>query len=159
MPNKKTFGVRFDGFKEMAGRLDRMEGDLMAAVTECLEVIPGMVNPELHKAMKKHHRSGDTELSIVEGAPPEWKGTSATIDVGFNISHGGLASIFLMYGTAKHAPSNQYGTPKKPGAKQTGMDADKKLYNAIFGNSINNKIAERQAEIFAAAIEKAEGGN
>lgn len=159
MAKKKTFGVKFDGFAEMAARLDRMEGDLMASVNECLEIIPDMVNPELHKAMQKHRRTGRTEKAIVDDARVTTTGTRSTISVGFSISEGGLPSIFLMYGTARHAPQNQYGTPKKAGAKQTGMTADKKLYNAIFGNQINNKIAERQAEIFAAAVEKAEGGN
>ncbi len=159
MAKKKTFGVKFDGFAEMAARLDRMEGDLMASVNECLEIIPDMVNPELHKAMQKHRRTGETEASIVDNPKPFWSGTKGSIDVGFEISEGGLPSIFLMYGTARHAPQNQYGTPKRAGAKQTGMTADKKLYNAIFGNQINNKIAERQAEIFAAAVEKAEGGS
>ena len=42
MAKKKTFGVKFDGFAAQAAALDRLEGDLMAAVNECLEIIPDM---------------------------------------------------------------------------------------------------------------------
>ena len=40
-----------------------------------------------------------------------------------------------MYGTARHAPKNQYGAAKKADAKMNpGIAADKKLFNAIYGN-------------------------
>ena len=153
--SRKTFGVKFEGFLEMAAMLDRAEGDVDEMVAQCLQEIPKMVNPELHKVMAKHRRTGRTEASIVE-EKPYWSGTGCSISVGFSISEGGLASIFLMYGTARHAPRNQYGSPKRAGAKQTGFDADKKLYAAIYGSKINKQIAERQKEIFAAAIERAD---
>ena len=156
--SSKTFGVSFDGFLEMAARLDKLDGSLKETVADCLEVIPGIVDPGLHAAMAAHHRTGKTEQTIVENPKATWDGTRGTIEVGFDISAGGLPSVFLMYGTAKHAPTNQYGTPKKAGAKMIGMNADKKLYDAIFGKQVQAQISEKQKAIFEAAIKKAQGG-
>ena len=80
-----------------------------------------------------------------------WEGTKAIIPVGFKISQGGLASVFLMYGTPRHAPANQYGSAN---GTHPGMPADKKLYNAIYGNAVHRKIAEKQKEIFEKEIKK-----
>ena len=148
--SKRKFGVKFEGFSEIAAELDRLQGDLKRTTEKALEFIPEVVNPELHNAMSKHKRSGKTEESITN-ENVSWEGTRATIPVGFDISHGGLPSIFLMYGTPRHAPANQYGAA---GGTNRGMAQDKKLYNAIFGSSTNKKIAEKQKEIFEKEIKK-----
>ena len=158
-PSKK-FGVKFDGFADMAADYDKLGGDLKEIVTECLKFIPQEINPTLHQIMQKYRRTGRTEASIVDNQPVEWEGTKATIEVGFDLSNGGLPSIFLMYGTPRHPVKNQYGTPKRPGAKTEakGVTQDKQLFDAIFGSKVNQKIADRQAAIFAAALEKKKGG-
>ena len=59
----------------------------------------------------------------------EWSGTKAFVDVGFDIQNGGLASIFLMYGTPR-------------------MKKDTKLYNDIYGKKTRDEIRALQEEIF-----------
>ena len=147
---KKRFGIDFKGFTEIAADLDRLQGDLKKTTEKALDFIPDMVNPDLHSTMSKHKRTGKTEESITNERVT-WEGTRASIPVGFDISHGGLPSIFLMYGTPRHAPANQYGPAS---GTNRGMQQDKKLYNAIFGNSTNKKIAEKQQEIFEKEIKK-----
>ena len=155
MAKKKGWGINFEGFSELSERYTKLGGDLKAVADDCLSFIPQKVNPDLSKAIQKHKKTGKTERSLVEGQKPTWTGDTATIEVGFNISKGGLPSVFLMYGTARHTPANQYGTPKKPGAKENpGVRADKKLYNAIYGSSTQREIAAEQEKIFTTAINK-----
>ena len=156
MAKRKKFGVEFAGFEEMAEKYDALGGDLKKITQECLEFIPQEINPKVKAAMAKHHRSGRTEESLATDQHVEWEGMTGSIKVGFKISQGGLASIFLMYGTAKHAPVNQYGTPKKPGARiNPGMQADQDLYNAIYGTGVQKDIRAKQKAIFTEELEKA----
>lgn len=153
----KKFGIKFEGFQDIAEQYEKLGGDLKKITEQCLEFIPGDINPKLETAMQKHKRTGRTVESIAKDQQVEWEGNKASIKVGFNLSHGGLASIFLMYGTARHAPANQYGSPKKPGARTTGMEADKELFNSIYGSAIQKQISAKQAEIFEKALEKITG--
>lgn len=155
MAKKRRWGIDFEGFTELSDRYMKLGGDIKTVANDCLQFIPEKINPDLSKAIAKHHRTGRTEKSLVKGQKPTWTGDTAEIKVGFDISHGGLPSIFLMYGTARHTPVNQYGTPKKAGAKENpGIKQDKKLYNAVYGKAIQKEIAAEQEKIFTTAIEK-----
>lgn len=128
-------GLQLDGFEDLMSDLDKLGGDLKEVTAEALEKSHAYVTPTLHQAMKKHHRTGRTERSIDDSGKVYWSGNTATVDVGFDISGGGLASVFLMYGTPK-------------------MKKDTKLYNAIYGSATKKKLAEIQEEIILGAIEK-----
>lgn len=132
MPKNKI-GLTFEGMEEYIAKLEKLGGDLKSVADESLKESHKFVTPKLHQLMQKHHRSGDTEKSIVDDANVEWVGTVASVEVGFDISKGGLPSIFLMYGTPR-------------------MDKDSALYNAIYGRTTRKKIQELQAEIFSKAI-------
>lgn len=137
---KNKIGLQFSGFEETIAQLEKLEGDVKKATEEALIKSQAIVAENAQAAMNKHHRTGHTEESIVIDRKVEWEGFTASIGVGFDISNGGLASVFLMYGTPKHAPNHP------------GTDADKKLYNSVYGKSIQKKVGEAQAEIFYAAI-------
>lgn len=155
MAKKKGWGIIFDDFLNMSDQYQKLGGDLKEIAGDCLKFIPKKVNPKLKKAIDKHERTGRTAKTLVEGQAPTWAGNVATIQVGFDISNGGLPSVFLMYGTARHTPVNKYGTPKNPGARENpGIEADKKLYNAIYGSAIQREISAEQEKIFTEAIEK-----
>lgn len=155
MAKKKGWGIIFDGFTELSEKYNKLGGDLKEVAGDCLKFIPKKINPDLSKAIAKHERTGRTAKSLVTGQAPEWLGDIGQIQVGFNISNGGLPSIFLMYGTARHTPANQYGTPKNPDAKENpGIEADKKLFNAIYGKATQREIAAEQERIYIQAIEK-----
>lgn len=136
--SKNKLTIDFKGFEEYAERLDKLGGDLKSATDEALQKSKEFVDNGLREQMQKHHRTGDTEKSLMLDAKVEWSGSTASVDVGFDIAHGGLASIFLMYGTPK-------------------MQPDKKLYNAIYGSATKRKVREIQEEIFAKAIKRREG--
>ena len=152
---RKRFGINFKGFDEMADKLFRLGGGLKPIVEECLEVAPEIINPKLRSEMAKHRRTGQVERSIAENEPIEWSGTKARLPVGFDFYKGGFPSIFLMYGTARHAPWNQYG---RGGGMNGGMKADKQLYNAIYGTATATRINAEQKAIFEREIEKRMGG-
>lgn len=152
---RKKWGINFDGFTELSEKYVKLGGDLKKVADDCLSFIPERINPELKTAISKHKRTGKTAKSLANDQKPEWTGDTATIKVGFKISEGGLPSVFLMYGTARHTPVNQYGTPKRAGAKDNpGIKQDKKLYNAIYGASVQREISAEQEKIYNKAILK-----
>ena len=152
---RKRFGINFKGFDEMADKIEKLGGGLKPIVEKCLNVAPDIINPKLEAEMAKHRRTGTVEKSITRNESIEWTGTKAKLPVGFDLSKGGFPSIFLMYGTARHAPANQYG---KASGMNGGMQADKQLYNAIYGSATSTKINARQKEIFEEEIAKRMGG-
>ena len=130
--------IEFDGFEEVTARLTKLEGNVKATTEKALEASRDYVVPNLHSAMAKHKRTGKTEASIVENEKVKWTGTLAKIDVGFDLKHGGLPSIFLMYGTPK-------------------MKKDQQLYNAIYGSATQKKIRQIQEDIFYDEIRRLGG--
>ena len=131
--NKLT--INFDGFKEMAERLDKIGGDLKKTTEQALEESAEYMTPNIQAAISPHRLTGQTESSLVKSMPVKWEGNKASRKVGFNISDGGLASIFLMYGTPKMAP-------------------DRKLYNSVYGTATRKKIAEIQKKIFIEELQR-----
>lgn len=137
MPRNRI-GMSFAGFEEMAAEFDALGGELREVITECLEKSHGLVTPKLHADMARHYRTGKTERSILDDAQVEWSGTMASIDVGFSVRKGGLASIFLMYGTPR-------------------MEKDTKLYNDVYGTGIQKEIKAIQEEIFRKKMDEIMG--
>lgn len=135
-------GLQLKGFEDLMEDLNKLGGDLNAVTTEALEKSHAMVTPEIIKAMGKHNRSHATEKSIDRSGKVYWKGDVAEVGIGFDISNGGLPSVFLMYGTPKHAPNHP------------GTSADKKLYGAIYGSTMRKKLSDLQEEIILGAINK-----
>lgn len=142
MAKKNKIGLQFDGFEELIEKLDKLSGDLKATTEEALQKSHAYVTPKITAAMDKHHRTGETEGAIVVHSPVEWNGMTAEIQVGFDLEQGGMPSIFLMYGTPKHAPNHP------------GTNADKELYNAIYSNKTKKEVGQIQQTVFANAIKK-----
>ena len=143
-------GVMFKGFdKEIAKYTKALNGGIKPIIEKCLEVAPKEITPALERDMQKHNRTGRTVKSIDRKNEITWSGTEATIPVGFHIRQGGLASIFLMYGTARHYPGDT-------GPMHT--QADDQLREDIIGPAIEKKVAALQEQIFNKEITKAFGG-
>ena len=143
---KKKFQLVFTGFEEISKKLEDLGGDLRQTTEKALQNTHDHIMPKLHADMKKHHRTGNTEKTIVDEAKVEWNGDVASVGVGFDIANGGLASIFLMYGTPRHKPNHP------------GTAADKQLYNDIYGAKTRREVAELQEKTFSRAISKRLGG-
>lgn len=136
---KNKISLQFKGFEEYAERLDKLGGDLKATTEKALQNSHDFITPKVRAAMNKHHRTGETEDSIASNAKVVWEGSVASVDVGFNLTEGGMPSIFLMYGTPR-------------------MKKDQALYDSIYGNRTKKAIKELQEKTFARAIKKVMGG-
>ena len=148
-------GIKFKGFDEMIEKFEKLGGDTKKIVEECLEASADIITPKLKTDIVKHNRTHRVEGSIAENQQVTWEGTKAKIPVGFKLRRGGWASIFLMYGTARHAPANQYGTYA---GTVRGVTQDKKLHDDVYGSSVQRRINEVQKEIFNREISKRMGG-
>lgn len=147
----KDFGVTFEGFDKIIGQYNKLLGDgLKPIINKCLEVAPKEITPDIERDMQKHNRTGRTERSIDRNNDITWHGTEASIPVGFHIRKGGLASVFLMYGTARHYPGDT-------GSMHSA--ADDELREDIIGPNVEKRIAEKQKQIFDREITKALGGS
>ena len=140
---RKRFGVEFDGFLEMAERLDELAGKdgVKRAVEGALIATDKYVTAEVDKAVSKskfnfERGNQTTKESIDRNLKIEWEGNMASAKAGFNISDGGLPSIFLMYGT----PTIKPDTNLKNAAKGTGKH--------------KKKIQEIQQEVFTKVINR-----
>jgi hypothetical protein len=137
MANKMQLQLK--GFDELMSRLDAAGGDMKRATEAALKSSKQAITPEIEAAIAKHRRTGRTEESIDKSMAVEWDGLTASIDIGFHIRDGGLASIFLMYGTPRIQP-------------------DKQLYDAVYGQKVKRKIAKIQEEAINKVIERTMNG-
>lgn len=135
---KKKMQILFDGFADLAAAIDRVEGDLHAAVDEALTETQKLIQANLTTAAAPYankggglhgYATGKMYNTIINDAPVKWEGSVASVNAGFDLREkGGWHSIFVMYGT----PS---------------MDKDTKVYNAIKGVKTRKEIAELQQRI------------
>ncbi len=130
--------VEFDGFDAAVKRLTQLEGSAKKATEEALVKSKRHVHQNLGAAMQPHNKTMETVRALKSDSTVQWVGSVASIGVGFDIAHGGLPSIFLMYGTPR-------------------MDKDQKLYNAVYGTKTKKEVKKIQEEIFREAIRKAGG--
>lgn len=143
--HKRMMSVEFEGFEEVIKRLEKLDGDIKSTTEKALKETHRLVTKEAEEAAqvsnlpaKGRYSSGDTLKSLKRDADILWTGTKAEVPVGFSISKGGLPSIFMMYGTPRYM-KNQ------------------KMYNAIWGQAIHDKVLKAQEEIFYDEIKKLGG--
>ena len=127
MANKTR--IEFEGFEEVIARLTKLDGDIKGVTEKALRETHKVITKKAETAIAPHKKTGATEKSLKRNAEIEWVGTLASVETGFDIAHGGLPSIFLMYGTPR-------------------MKKDQNLYNAFFGNKTKKEVMEIQEKIF-----------
>lgn len=130
--------LEFEGFDSVIARLKRLEGDVITTTEKALKETHRVVTAKAEQAIEPHRRTGRTEGTLDQSANVEWGNGVATVHVGFNIKKGGLASIFLMYGTPR-------------------VQKDQKLYNAFFSKATQNEIMKLQEDIFYEEIRRLNG--
>lgn len=133
---RKKFQLDFDGLDYYLEKLKSLEADIEPVVEDALKKSAEYVTEQADVAIAKHDLTGATHESLVKNAEVKWMGTTAEIKVGFDISNGGLASIFLMYGTPTMKP-------------------DKNLYSAIYGAKTKKAVKELQEKAFYEAMQEA----
>ena len=130
MSKKNKLQLDFSEFDTLLEKFENTEKDVRKAVEKGMVNSGELVTEKIQDAMKKHYRTGKTISALYKDRTVTWEGSIATMPVGFNLKTGGLPSIFLMYGTPK-------------------MNPDKKLYNALYGNSTKKRIKQIYEDTFA----------
>lgn len=130
--------LEFEGFTEAIARLTKLEGNVKKTTEEALRQSERIARKKAGAAMSPHNHTFRTIRTLKHDQNIEWAGTTASIEVGFDIHNGGLASIFLMYGTPR-------------------IKKDQKLYDAFYGNQTKKEIQNLQEEIFMREIRKLGG--
>ena len=132
---KNKISIDFPGYELLKKQLDELGSDATKrAIESALKASQQVVAEQVNAAMAPHTRTGRTKRSIVINSPVEWTADTASISVGFDISGGGLPSIFLMYGT------KVYGQPH--------IEPDRNLYNAVYGAQTRKQIIKNQEQAF-----------
>ena len=90
--------LEFEGFDEAIARLNKLNGNVKQISGKALKKTHSIITEKAEKAIEPHNQTHQTEKSLRKEAKIEWAGTIASVQTGFSISEGGLASIFLMYG-------------------------------------------------------------
>ena len=126
---KNKIGLQFAGFEEVISNFEKLGGDVKAATNAALIESQKYIADQAHTAMAPHKKTGKTEGSIVKDGRVTWSGMTAEINVGFDLTKGGMPSIFLMYGTPR-------------------MAKDTKVYNAVYGSKTKKAIASLQEQKF-----------
>ena len=139
---KNKISIDFPGFQQMKKQLDQLGGDATKrAIESALKASQQVVAEQVSTAISPHTFTGRTKKAIITNSPVEWTGDTASVGVGFDIKGGGLASIFLMYGTKLHG--------------QPHITPDRNLYNAVYGAKTRNEILKIQEQAFEKVLERA----
>ena len=133
--------IMFSGFTDLAYKIENAGGEaaLREAVNDALTQTAEFVQRQVDKAAlpyaekgggREGWATGDMYRARKQDQAVVWRSSYiAEVSVGFELyKKGGWHSIFVMYGTPRY--------PK-----------DSKLYNAIYGNMIQNAIAIAQENI------------
>lgn len=142
MATKNKLTLDFPMFETLKTQLDKAGGNtLKTAVDNALKTSASYVDSQLKVAIAPHKKTGTVEKSLdTHPNQVEWFGSNASVQVGFNLSDGGLPSLFLMYGTKVHG--------------QPHVKPDKKLYNAVYGSRVKNQVKKIQEEAFLSIVSK-----
>lgn len=136
---KKRFGLEFDGLEQLMKKYEKLGGAAEDIAEKALEKTFDTVTPQIESAIAgsryNFNRTGRTKSSLEKSPTIEKKGFVYSVPVGFDISDGGLPSIFLMYGTPTITP-------------------DRNLYNSVYGTKTRKKVREVQEQTFYDEIER-----
>lgn len=132
---KAKWGIEFKDFEKFADQLEKLssKNTLKSTTEKALKETHSIITKEAKSAISAHRRTGRTEDSLKTDADVQWTSDVGYVDVGFDIANGGLASVFLMFGTPRMSP-------------------DKDLFNSVYGQK--NKIDKIQKKIFEDEISK-----
>lgn len=112
---RRKNGFDITALEKYADQLQEAGG--MAAVKRAVQggmlATKKQVNSEVTAAMQSgnlpaggKYSTGDTMGHLNEEMTVDWEGNMARLKLGFNMEGGGITSIFLMYGTPRHAPAS-----------------------------------------------------
>lgn len=130
--------LTFDGMTEMSAQLRGLGVSVERISEKALERAFEIVTDKARQAAAPHRKTGRMEKSLRERPEYIWKGSVLQTEVGFDIVHGGLPSIFLMYGTPR-------------------IKKDQKMWEAFFGTKTLAAVQEAEQTVFQDALFEAWG--
>ena len=95
--------IDFYGSSELLKRLEAAGANVEKCIVDALQKSVEKPKEEMLQYIKQHKLTGQTEESFTTEIKHE--GNKIYLKVGFDIKKGGIAAIFLNYGTPKIAPS------------------------------------------------------
>lgn len=141
MGNK--IGLEFAGFDEMLKKLAAAEADTKRVTEDAIKASFDIVTAAAEVSVQPQnlpahgkYSSGRTAASLIRDCRVTWDGTTATAPVGFDASHGGLPSIFMIRGSPRYM-KNQL------------------MYDAFYGERIRGEVLAAQLAIFTRVIGEA----
>lgn len=144
---KSKFAFNFEEMEDLSARLEKAGGSIQQAADRALKASHAHITKNLSAAIRRHHKTGDTEKTLDKGGGVVWENEfKARVNIGFNLQAGGVPSVFLMWGTPKHG-------------KHPGIKADAKLKNAAFGAKTKREVAAIQRQEMEKAVQEIAGGD
>ena len=145
---KNRMTVDFSGVNSYLQRLQKIPGAAEKAVTEALRATQDLVADKAAATIAPHNKTGTVAGTIIRDGDVAWTMDTASIAVGYSIKDGegeltGLPSIFLMYGTEVDG--------------QTGIEADKAMYNAVYGSATKKEAQRLQEQAFDRVFDEVMG--
>ena len=145
---KNRMTVDFSGVDSYIKRLQKIPGAAEKAITTALKETQDFIADKAAASIAPHNKSGAVAGTILRDGDVVWAMDTASISVGYEIrdSEGnlsGLPSIFLMYGTEVGG--------------QTGIEADKSMYMAVYGSATRNEARRLQEQAFDKVLDEVMG--
>lgn len=106
MAKKSKARIITTGSEEILKQIESMGGNIEKALVKAVESSGLVATAQFRQTAIQHKQSGITEESLVDNPKAEIKGSKIIMRTGFNITKGGLASIYLDRGTPKQKPIN-----------------------------------------------------
>lgn len=95
--------IEFYGSSELIKALERAGANVEQCIVDALQQSVEKPKEEMLQYIRQHKLTGQTEDSFTTEIKHD--GNKVYLKVGFDIKKGGIAAIFLNYGTPKIAPS------------------------------------------------------
>lgn len=145
---KNRMTVDFSGVDSYIKRLQKIPGAAEKAITTALKETQDFIADKAAASIAPHNKTGAVAGTILRDGDVVWAMDTASISVGYEIrdSEGnlsGLPSIFLMYGTEVGG--------------QTGIEADKSMYMAVYGSATRNEARRLQEQAFDKVLDEVMG--
>ena len=102
--SKNKMKLEMNGFTDLLERIQQAHGDIDAAAKIALQQGAKPLIDDLKLGIQKHHRTGLTEKSLKSDPVVTQEGNRMCLEVGFDLSQGGLPALFLEYGTPRMKP-------------------------------------------------------
>ncbi len=99
----KKSRIDFYESSELLKKLEKAGANVEKVVADALQKSVEKPKAEMLEYIRQHHYTGQTEESFTTEIKQE--GDKVFLRLGFDIKKGGLAAVFLNYGTPKMAPS------------------------------------------------------